>query len=152
FNEMDAVFFADLRVCQSVACSLADRQFLFQANARGSYRNVHHSVQVEANPMLDVSALKNPTVTDTNDGFLRTYRVEFPDFTGVLDLGFLDAGRPLRLEYLLQARASGLAVFNSAIAAINDPFEVDTDPVRQGAPLTLKSSDNPRAVPEPSTL
>jgi hypothetical protein len=151
FNEMHALFFAELRVCLTATCTIGDRQFYFQVNADGSYRNMNHSIQVSGNPSLDLSPLQNPTVTDTSGGFLRTYLVEFPDFTGVLDLGLVPGGSTLTVEYVLQARANGIAQFNSAIAAINDPFLVDTDPVLSGAPLLLTTSAATADVPEPST-
>jgi hypothetical protein len=59
---------------------------------------------------------------------------------------------PLRVEYQIQARAKGLAAFNHAIAAINDPFTVTTDPIRQGTPITVTftgAAVDP--VPEPSS-
>jgi hypothetical protein len=151
FNEMHALFFAELRVCLTATCSVNDRQFYFQVNADGSYRNITHSIQLSGNPSLDLSTLQNPTVTDTSGGFLRTYLVEFPDFTGVLDLGLIPGGSTLTVEYVLQARANGIAQFNSAIAAINDPFLVDTDPVQPGAPLLLTTNAAAADVPEPST-
>ena len=48
------------------------------------------------------------------------------------------AGLPVRVEYILQARASGVVWFSSAIAAINDPFELDGDPVQGGLPFGLE--------------
>lgn len=151
FNEMHALFFAELRVCLTATCNINDRKFYFQVNGDGSLLNMQHSIQAVGDPMLDLSPLNNPVVTDTSGGFLRTYLVEFPDFTGVLDLGSIPSGVPLTVEYVMQARANGIAQFNSAIAAINDPFLVDSDPVRTGAPLIVTSSAGVSDVPEPST-
>lgn len=152
FNELQAVFFADLRVCQQALCSTADQRFFLQANASGTYRNVQHSILADGDPALDLTPLLNPTVTDTNTGLLRTYLVEFPEFFGHLDLGIYPAGTLLTVEYTLQARAQGIALLSSAIAAVNDPFVVDSDPVRQGPPLTLTATPAANQIPEPSAL
>jgi hypothetical protein len=147
FNDLDAVFFADLRVCFDASCSLADQVFFLQAELQGDFNTTAPSMQVSGHPSLDLTPLMNPTFTDSGPGFIRTYLYEFPEFTGHIDVGQLPAGVPLRVEYTLQARASGITVLNSAIAAVNDPFLVDTDPVQQGIPFTVTLT----AVPEPAS-
>jgi len=72
--------------------------------------------------------------------------VGFSAYTGHLDLGIIPVGSPVTVEYIMQTRASGVGVGNIAIAAINDPFLLDTDPVQPGA-LTFVASP----VPEPGT-
>jgi hypothetical protein len=145
---LEAIFLAELRVCYGTICSISDQRFFVQANASGMFYDLDHSVQASGDPSLDLTPLLNPTVTDSGTGgFARTYLVEFPEFLGHLDLGILPADTPLTVEYVLQARASGRVAFSSAIAAINDPFELDGDPVQQGVPLVLTQT----IVPEPAT-
>lgn len=150
-NEMETLLLADLRVCQSNLCSITDRRFSFQSIANASAINRSYRIIAEGDPTLDLTPLRNPTVTFT-PGFLSTYLVEFPEFFGTLDIGTVSAGSPLTVDYQIQARAKGLAVFNHAIAAINDPFTVTTDPIRQGTPITVTFTDSAvEPVPEPST-
>jgi hypothetical protein len=52
------------------------------------------------------------------------------------------------VEYIMQTRVEGQLLFNSAFAAINDPFMLDTDAVQQGAPF---ASVVVAAVPEPAS-
>lgn len=154
FHELNSLIFAELRVCQAATCSLADRIFDFQANASGTYQNVSHSLIATGDPSLDLTPLLTPTVTDTS-GFVRTYLVEFPSFEGHVDLGTFAASDILTVEYTLQARAWGPAQFSSAIAAVNDPFLLATDPVLQGAPLRLTTTGVPGGsseVPEPASV
>lgn len=150
-NEMEVVLYANLAVCYSTACLSADRRFSFQSIANASAINRTFSVIAEGDSTLDLTPLRNPTVTFT-PGFLSTYLIEFPEFFGTLDITNIPAGSPLRVEYQIQARAKGLAVFNHAIAAINDPFTVSTDPIRQGTPIAVTFTDSAvEPVPEPST-
>jgi hypothetical protein len=147
FLDLDAVFFADLRVCFDSSCNLADQVFFLQAELQGDFRDTAPSMQISGHPSLDLSPLMNPTFTDSGGGFIRTYLYEFPAFTGHVEFGAVPAGVPLRVEYTLQARASGPTALNSAIAAVNDPFLVDTDPVQQGIPLVVTVTP----VPEPAS-
>jgi hypothetical protein len=147
FLDLDAVFFADLRVCFDASCNLADQVFFLQAELQGDFNTTAPSMQLSGHPSLDLTPLMNPTFSDSGAGFIRTYLYEFPAFSGHVDIGFVPANLPLRVEYTLQARASGQISFNSAIAAVNDPFLVDTDPVQQGIPLVVTVTP----VPEPST-
>lgn len=146
FNDLYAVFFADLRVCFDSSCNLGDQVFYLQGELSGDFNTTTPSMQVEAHASLDITPLLNPTYTDSGPGFIRTYLYEFPEFAGRVDIGRVNAGSPLRVEYTLQARASGQTLLNSAIAAVNDPFLVDTDPVRLGAPIQVTFSP----VPEPT--
>lgn len=152
FNEMETVLLAGLRVCYTNSCSSADERFFFQAVATARFTSRSYSVVANGDASLDLSGLENPVVTFTPDGFINTYLVEFPDFTGMLDLGPVGAGLPITVEYQIQARARGVALFNRAAAAINDPFVLDTDPVRQGIPLRLTLTPAVDEVPEPSTV
>jgi hypothetical protein len=147
FLDLDAVFFADLRVCFDASCSLADQVFFLQAELQGDFNSTMPSTSLSGHPSLDLTPLMNPTFSDSGAGFLRTYLLEFPEFTGHVDVGTVPAGVPLRVEYTLQARASGTTSLNSAIAAVNDPFLVDTDPVQQGVPLQVTLTP----VPEPAS-
>lgn len=150
-NEMEVVLYANLAVCYTTACLSADQRFLFQTIGNASANNQTHSIIAHGDPTLDLTPLRNPTVTFT-PGFLSTYLVEFPEFFGTLQISNIPGGSPLRVEYQIQARAKGLAVFNHAIAAINDPFTVTTDPIRQGTPITVTFTDTAvDPVPEPST-
>ena len=54
-----------------------------------------------------------------SQGWLRTVTVDFPAFTGHLDLGMIPAGAPLTLEYQLQARGSGQLIGNQGLAGTN---------------------------------
>jgi hypothetical protein len=148
FNVLETTFLADLRVCFDSVCSASDRVFSLQTDLRGDYRDLRHGVQLEAHPSLDVSPLLDPLVSDSGrGGFNRTYLVAFPEFIGHVELGRMPVGLPLRVEYILQARASGRVALSSAIAAVNDPFTVDTDAVQPGAPLVVTATP----VPEPAT-
>ncbi len=150
-NEMEVLLYANLSVCFTTGCLSADQRFLFQAIANASANNQTHSIIAQGDPALDLTPMRNPTVTFT-PGFLSTYLVEFPEFFGTLQITNIPAGLPLRVEYQIQARAKGLAAFNHAIAAINDPFTVTTDPIRQGTPITVTftgAAVDP--VPEPSS-
>lgn len=150
FYEMQTVLLADLRVCYALACSSSDRRFSLQSTAEVSFASRSHSVRAEGDPQLDLSTLLNPVVTFTPGGFLNTYLVEFPEFTGMLDLGYVPVGSTITVEYQIQARARGRAALNQAIAAINDPFALETDPLRQGAPLALSFTPAVDPVPEPA--
>jgi hypothetical protein len=83
-------------------------------------------------------------------GFLRTVNLDFPSFTGTLDLGTLGAGpgEIMEVTYRMEARALGSAAANIGIASINDPFFFDTDPVMPGVPLIIEATP----IPEPSSL
>jgi hypothetical protein len=149
FDTMSLVLMADLRVCFSTSCSSADSQFTFQANLDAGWNGFSLATQVSAAPGVDVTPLENPTVTDVGGpgaGFLRTTTVDYAAFEGHLDLGTVVAGVPVRVEYLMQVRADGSFLDTIGLAAINDPFLLDTDPVQPGAALTLALAP----VPEPA--
>jgi hypothetical protein len=74
--------------------------------------------------------------------------LSFPEYAGTLDLGVLSPGQTIQVEYIMQARATGFASANIAIAAINDPFFFDSDLVMPGAPAMFRTV----AVPEPTSL
>lgn len=146
-HQLNATMFADLRVCFDTSCSSTDSQLYFQADLQASYGRHNVSVQATGNPALDLSPVLGATVSDTGAGaFTRTRLIEFPAFSGHLDLGNIPAGVPITVDYVVQARAWGTVAFSSAIAAINDPFFLDTDPVTSGPPLVLTLAP---AVPEP---
>jgi hypothetical protein len=150
---LETVLLADLAVCFDVACRLADQVFHMQANLQASHRNYSYNVQVSGNSQLNLDPLRSPAVTDNgSNNFLRTVNVEFPIFRGHVELGRVPAGSPLRLEYVMQVRARGIGATNIGIAAINDPFLLDTDPVQMFDPLTLTLTPAATAVPEPKTL
>jgi hypothetical protein len=56
----------------------------------------------------------------------------------------------MRFTYHLEARALGIAAESVGIAAINDPFFFDTDPITPGAPVSFEGLVV-SAVPEPQT-
>ncbi len=141
---LETVMFADVRACFTSSCGSSDQRFYFQANLTGSYTSYSHTVTASGDPGLDLTPLRNPTLVEET-GFVRTVRLEFPEFTGHIDLGVIPANATLRIEYLMQARAWGDVGFSSAIAAINDPFALDTDPVQAGRGLNFL----PTPVPEP---
>jgi hypothetical protein len=156
FAFLSAVLIADLRVCFATACSSSDSQFNFQADMEGSWRNFTWSATANGNPSLDLDPMRNPTIVDTGaSGFIRTTTITFPTFFGHLDLGDVSIGSPLTIEYLVQTRALGQVLGTSAIAAINDPFVLDTDPVQAFAPVTLTLTPQapapPATAPEPAT-
>ena len=151
-NTMEVLLLANLEVCFRSVCT---KEFFFQSIATASYNNQNFSTLLSGNPMLDLTALDNPQVslTPSSDLFLRTYLVEFPDYAGSFDFGAVPVGESVEVRYQIQARAKGLAAFNHAIAAINDPFTVTTDPIRQGTPLSLTFTGSAtESVPEPSTV
>lgn len=152
FNVMETVLLANVRICYADICNFSDQRFQFQAVATVSFLNREYDVQATGDPAFDLSGLQNPIVTFTPNGFLNTYHVAFPEFTGILDVGDVPAGVPITVEYQIQARASGRALLNTAIAAINDPFLLSTDPVLQGTPLQLTFTPVVDTVPEPSTV
>ena len=146
FLRLDTVMFADLRVCFRITCSLGDRQLHFQASLGGTHREHELSVQASGHPNLDLSPLLGASLGDSGEtGFIRTRLIEFPAFSGHIDLGIVPAGLPITVQYVLQARAWGTVALSSAIAAINDPFLLDTDPVASGVPMALMLTP----VPEP---
>ena len=144
FLQLETVMFADVRACYTPSCSSADQRFHFQADLSGSYTSYSHAFAASGDPGLDLTPLRNPTLVD-EAGFVRTVRLEFPEYTGHINLGVIPANATLRIEYTMQARASGDVSFSSAIAAINDPFELDTDPVQAGMGLNFVATP----VPEP---
>jgi len=146
---------AVLRVCFALIACPTSSVFEFDVRLAGSWRFVRTDVSAEGDAALDLSPLRNPTVTDVggpNAGvrFLRTTTVEFEAFHGHLDLGLIPPGQPLRVEYSMEATGSAIRLLgNVGLAAINDPFLLDTDPVQPGVPLNL--SVTPRAaVPMPA--
>jgi len=72
-------------------------------------------------------------------------------FQGTLIWVFVPNGTPLTLEYIMQARASGLGDTNIGISSINDPFVLSTDPVQMFDPMTLTVTDVAADVPEPES-
>lgn len=155
---LNATFLADLRVCFEALCTPSDSVFHTQANLQASWEHFSWSVSATGDPQLDLTPLRNPTITDDGTGgFLRTTNVEFPMFQGHLDLGRVPIGHPVTVEYVMQARTWGQGVSNIAISSMNDPFLLATDPIQQFAPftLTLSPQDDPTSpdpVPEPASL
>jgi hypothetical protein len=145
---LHTVILADLRACFAVACTLNDTKFHQQATLDASHRNYSYSTNPTGDPQLDLSSFSNPTITDTGAvDMLRTVNVGFDSFVGHLDLGTIPIDTPFTVEYILQTRAYGRGAGNVGIAAINDPFLLDTDPVQASIPLTLVVEP----VPEPGT-
>ncbi len=150
-NELRASMLAEVRVCFSSSCSLGDERFRFDAFLNASWREHAENYGASGDTSLDLSLLA-PTLTDGDYSafnFERTVNYAFPAFTGQIEVGRVPAGQTVRIEYVMQTRASGELIFNSAIAAINDPFELDTDAVMAGAPI---SSLTIAPVPEASTV
>lgn len=149
FHQLNATLLAELRVCFATSCSLGDRHLYVQADLDATYREHNVSVQASGNPALDLSPFLNATISDSGiGGFTRTRLIEFPAFSGHLDLGHVPAGVPITVDYVLQTRAWGTVAFSSAIAAINDPFFLDSDPITGGVPLVLTLAP----VPEPPAV
>lgn len=99
---------------------------------------------------LDLTALENPTITVAGEGeFVTTVTVEYPAFAGQLQLGPVAPGEELDVSYDMSAEVEGVAAYSAAIAAINDPFFLSTDPVIV-SPL-VEAVDG-GIVPEPSTV
>src|SRR5437016_13809305 len=117
---LDTVFLGDLRVCFAVACGPTDSVFHIQADLEASASSQAHSATVTGNPQLDLTPLLNPVLTFTDAGFLHTWNLAFPLYQGHLDMGTVPPGTPLTVEYLLQARASGVLRANIAISSVND--------------------------------
>jgi hypothetical protein len=155
---LNASFLADLRICFANACTSSDSVFHIQANLEASWEHFSWSVIATGDPQLDLTPLRNPTITDDGTGgFLRTTNVEFPMFHGHLDLGRVPVGLPVTAEYVMQARTWGPGFSNIAISSMNDPFLLATDPIQQFAPLTLTLSPeddptSPDPIPEPASL
>jgi hypothetical protein len=148
-NALEMVLLADLRVCFADLCSSSDSHFSFQAILSATWQSFSNNVQANGDASLDLSPLRNPTLTqhDAPDAFFRTVTVDFAAFHGHLDLGLIPTTAPLTVEYQMQARGSGRLAANIGLAGINDPFVLDTDPVQAGAlVLTLEPA---QAVPEP---
>lgn len=148
-NALEMLIFANLRVCFATICG-GGEQFSFQSILTASWRNYSNSIIATGNPALDLTPLRNPTVTDIGGpgvDFERTTTIDFDAFSGHVDLGLIPPGSPLTVEYQFQARGSGELVTNLGLAALNDPFLLDTDPVQPGPALTLTLLP----VPEPAT-
>lgn len=153
-RELEMTILATLSVCFSTTCSAIDQQFFFQTRLTASYNDYFAAITARGNPALDLSSLRNPVVTDTAANvppgdipFLRTVTVDFPEYSGHLDLGVIPMGSPLTVEYQMQARGEGDVAANIGLAAINDPFVLDTDPVLPGTAIMLATAP----VPEPAT-
>ncbi|GEM_PF-4539134 len=143
------VLLADLRVCFATVCGSSDSRFNFQSILTASWQTFQNNVQVGGASSLNLDPLRHPTVTGADGGFLRTTTVDFAAFHGHLDLGLIPTGSPFSVEYQLQTRGSGRLAANIGLAGINDPFQLDTDPVQAGAlVLTLEPAV---AVPEPQS-
>ena len=63
---LETVLLADLRLCFATACSSTDAIFHMQANLDASYRAFNWAAVVEGDSSLDLTPLRNPTVTDTH--------------------------------------------------------------------------------------
>lgn len=139
-GDMRVTLLASLRICFALGCSDADTAFLLQATLSGDHFGAMSDVQARGDPLLDLSPLLAATPAETDDGFIRTVLLEFPAYSGRVDLGVVPGGAPVHVEYQLQARAEGEVWFSSGIAAINDPFLLDTDPVQPSVAGVLRLS------------
>lgn len=152
--DMSAFVVASLRICFAQGCSDPDTVFRLQGRLSGDHFGFLHNVLTEGDPQLDLSPLQAAAPVVTDDGFIRTVLLEFPAYSGIVDLGLVPVGEPVHVEYQLQARVDGEVWFSSATAAINDPFFLDSDPVRPSPAgvLTLTAVDVPDGqVPAPGT-
>ena len=63
--------------------------------------------------------------------------VKFSEFFGHLNLGEVSgfASDQIAVVYEMNATVGGFALNSEAIAAINDPFALSTDPVIEGVPI-----------------
>ncbi len=149
-NALEMVLFADLRVCFAMICGSSDSRFSFQSILTSSWQGFTHNEIATGDASLDLTALRNPTITDNPGGFIRTTTLEFPAFQGHLDLGLIPTTSPFTVEYQLQTRGSGRLLANIGLAGINDPFELATDPVQAGA-LLVVIEPAVAAAPEPQS-
>ena len=155
FSALNPAIFADIRSgrCTSlVSCGPTTEHFSFQAYLDSTYRNYTSFYDASGQPGMDLSPLLNPTITDefSSGSFLRTVQMAFPAYVGTVDLGVMSVGQLIRFTYHMEARALGDAAFSLGIAAINDPFFFDTDPIAPGAPVRIEGLAV-SAVPEPQT-
>lgn len=153
---VDAAIAAYIEVarCTSFSnCDLPVDSFHFSAFLTDTYRTTYGSGQATGQAGMDLSSLQGGTLTDTYDSthFLRTANLSFPGYAGTLDLGTVETGEFVRFKYTMNARSTGSSTFSVGIASINDPFFLDSDPVRSGVPVVLRS-DATSEVPEPGAL
>jgi len=148
--------FIDVARCTSfTSCDPGTQIFMFQAFLDSTYASQTEGDVVDAPPGLDVSALRNPTITDTSDRigpYHHTVHMGFNAYSGTLDLGTLSSGQFMQFTYTMQARVNGVAASTVGIASINDPFFFDTDPVQPGSPISISSVDVTATAPEPSAF
>ena len=155
-NRLTMSISARLKVCfEELFCtSTGSERFRFDAELIANYVGTELlDINVAGDEGLNFTSLQAPTITDTGNAvvagsmpFYRTVTVDFSDFTGHLDLGEIPVGTPLTIEYTMTARGEGRLIDNIGLAGINDPFVLDTDPVRPGQALELVFAP----VPEPS--
>ena len=137
---LEAVLLADLRVCFAIACSSRDAVFHFQSTSPPRGRTSSGVRMPRAIRQLDLTPLENPTIVDSGAiGFLRTTTIEFPISGATWSSEQSLLGSPFATA-ILEVQTGGLAFANIGIAAINDPFLLDTDPVQSFAPVTLTVS------------
>lgn len=110
------------------------------------------SVEGEPDPLntMDVTPLLFPTIQRSDVNGVRTVTVDFPQFFGRLNLGEV-SGLPrdaIIVDYQIGAEVTGIALNTEAIAAINDPFALSTDPVIPGVPIFPQGNV---IVPEPTS-
>ena len=74
FISLATVLLVDLRLCFETACSSTDAIFHMQANLDASYQAFNWSAVADGHSSLDLTPLRNPTVTDTH-GFARPVNV-----------------------------------------------------------------------------
>jgi hypothetical protein len=151
FLGIDTSAEASIEVRRCPPCA-PERLFSFELLLESTFRDEQHTVRASGQPGLDVAPLLEAQFADSGAGFLRTRSFGFEDFEGVLDLGVLSGGEELFFDYTLIARAVGTIAWSTGIAAINDPFLFDGDPVRQAPTLRFFSVPvDVAAVPEPAT-
>lgn len=106
---------------------------------------------------MDLSSLLKPTIQRSESNGQRTVTVEIPQFFGHFNLGEV-SGLPtegMSVTYQMSADVKGLALNSEAIAAINDPFALSTDPVIQGVPIFPVGgvlAPEGSVVPEPASV
>jgi len=162
--EITATIQAVISICRP-ACSdtgFGDHLFQLDAELQGGFDTFSEFNNASsANPTLDLSPLLDDTVTDDNQGFIRTLTWDYDTFEGDINLGHFVGGQTFSIGYVMHAEVfmrnkdTQLAAANfqtNALAAINDPFVLNGDPLISFA--FEEDGQQPPAVatPEPATL
>ncbi len=97
---------------------------------------------------MDLSPLFAPFITRQENGSNRTINATFPSFIGLLDIGQVSGNSAVRVTYVIDADVRGFGARTHALAAINDPFALSSEPVMMGTTIFPVGGE---IVPEPAT-